>query len=368
MKDDASKKSKSSLLNVVVPLLKSIMLPIVSIIAAMFIAVFFVVWAKGTNFIDSLVTLFSAIWKGSFGSTFSISETMVFFTPLLFTGLANAVAFRTGLFNIGVEGQFTMGIITAAVVGLIPGIPAGLHVVIVLLAGTIVGALWGAVPGFLKAKYGTNEVINTIMMNYIAMYFVNYLIMGPLNKPGSSNTYEIKPGAMLWRFAGPSYRVNIGLFIGIALAFAVYFIMMKTTWGYEMRAVGFNPSAAEYGGISIKKNLVLAMVISGAVAGLGGAVHVAGIQHNAVQLFAFTGFGLDGIAVALLAKSNPIGVIFSALLFGMLDSSSLSLQLQGIPKEIVYIIQAIIIMFVAADYVYKWIGERRKKKEALING
>ncbi|CDF58660.1 ABC transporter permease [Thermobrachium celere] len=360
----ANKNTTSSKLRAA---LNTLIFPIISIIIAMFIAVFFVMWAEGENFFTATVTLFQAIWEGSFGTSFSIIETLVFVTPLLFTGLANAVAFKTGLFNIGVEGQFIMGIFAAAAVGLIPGIPAFIHVPLVLISGMLIGALWAAIPGFLKAKVGTNEVINTIMMNFIAMFFVNYMIMGPLNAPGKATTPLIQDSAKLWRFLGETNRVNVGLFIGLLLVALVYILLWKTTIGYELRAVGLNPHAAEYGGISIKKNIILAMAISGAIAGLGGAVHVAGIQYQAIQLFGFTGFGFDGIAVALLGKSHPVGVLLSAILFGALNSSSLNLQLANIPKDIVYLIQAIIIIFVAADYIYKWIGEKRKK-EAMING
>lgn len=345
----------------------TLMFPLISIVIAMFVAVFFVMWAEGENFFVATSTLFTAIWEGSFGTSFSIIETLVFVTPLLFTGLANAVAFKTGLFNIGVEGQFIMGIFAAAAIGLIPGLPAIIHIPLILIGGMLAGGIWAAIPGFLKAKVGTNEVINTIMMNFIAMFFVNYMIMGPLNEPGKATTPLIQNSAKLWRFLGENNRVNAGLFIGILLVALVYILLWKTTVGFELRAVGLNPHAAEYGGISIKKNIILAMAISGAIAGLGGAVHVAGIQYQAIQLFGFTGFGFDGIAVALLGKSHPVGVLLSATLFGALNSSSLTLQLANIPKDIVYLIQAIIIIFVAADYIYKWIGEKRKK-EAMING
>lgn len=358
---NSTEKKQSGFLRSLKSIAKAAGFPIISIVIAMIIAVFFVMWAMNEGFFSAAGTLFSAIWQGSFGSKFSVTETMVFVTPLLFTGLANAIAFKTGLFNIGVEGQFTIGILVAAILGLIPGLPGFIHVIIVILGGMIGGALWGAIPGYLKAKFGTSEVVNTIMMNYIAMYLVNYVVMGPLNVKGAAESPTIQKSAMLWHFAGSSYRVNTGLFLGIIAVFVVYFILWKTTYGYELRAVGLSPYAAEYGGISIKKNIIFAMVLSGAIAGIGGAVHVAGIQLKAIQLFQFTGFGMDGIAVALLAKSNPIGVLFSALLFGALNSSSLNLQLQGIPKEIVYIIQGVIIIFVAADYIYKWIGEKRKK-------
>jgi simple sugar transport system permease protein len=347
--------------------ISSLLFPLISIIFAMLVAVFFVMWAKHVSFGKGASIMFKAIWQGSFGRKDNFVETLVYVIPLLFTGLANAVAFKTGLFNIGIEGQFMISIVAAVIVGMIPGIPSVLHVILVLLAGIAAGVLWAAVPGYFKAKVGTNEVVNSIMMNYIALYFSNYLVMGPFNKKGLAQTPDIQPSAMLWRFLGADYRINIGIFIGLLVVILVYIFFWKTTWGYEIRAVGLNSYAAEYGGISVKKNIILAMAISGGIAGLGGAVYASGIQYHAIQMVGFIGYGFDGIAVALLAKSHPVGIIFSALLFGALNTSSISLQMANIPKQIVFLIQAIIILFVAADYIYKWLGEKRKKG-AMING
>lgn len=360
-------KSSSRVPDNIKSAVSAMIFPLVSIIMAMLVAVLFVMWAKHTGFIQGAKVLFKAIWDGSFGRKDSIIETFVYVTPLLFTGLANAVAFKTGLFNIGVEGQFMMGILMGTVFGLIPGIPHIVHILLILAAGMATGMLWAGIPGYMKAKRGTNEVVNTIMMNYIALYLSNYIVMGPLNKKGLAQTPDIQPSAMLWRFLGSNNRLNTGLFIGILFVILIYILFWKTTWGYEIRAVGLNADAAEYGGINIKKNIILAMVISGGIAGIGGAVYVSGIQYHTIQMASFTGYGLDGIAVALLAKSHPIGIIFSALLFGALNTSSISLQMSNIPKQIVLLIQSIIIIFVAADYIYKWILEKRRK-EANING
>lgn len=362
-----STKSQSASKGVLSSAYKAVLFPLISIVIALLVAVLFVMWGKGIGFFEGASLLFGAIWKGSFGQKQNAIETFVYVTPLLFTGLANAVAFKTGLFNIGVEGQFTVGVLASAAIGLIPGLPRVIHIPLILLGGMAAGALWASVPGYLKAKVGTNEVVNTIMMNFIAMYLTNYIVMGPLNKAGVASTPMIQESAKLWRFLGANNRLNAGLFIGLIFVVLVYILFWKTTTGYEIRAVGLNPHAAEYGGISIKKNIILAMVISGAIAGIGGAVYVSGIQHNALQLAGFINYGFDGIAVALLAKSHPIGIVFSSILFGALNSSAISLQLANIPKQIVFLIQAIIIIFVAADYIFKWIGEKRKK-EAMING
>lgn len=281
----------------------ALLFPIIAIFLALFVAVFFVMWAKNMNFIDATSTLFTAIWEGTFGKKANLIEMFVALTPLIFTGIAHAVAFRTGLFNIGVEGQFIMGMLAAAIIGLIPGLPAIIHVPLVLVGGIVFGAIWAAIPGYLKAKTGTNEVVNTIMMNFIALNVSNYFVKGPIHKEGTASSMTILDSAKLYRFLGPSQRLNIGIFIAILVVFLIYFLLWKTTIGYEIRAVGLNMYAAEYGGINPKKNIILAMVISGAIAGLGGAVHVAGTVHKAHQLIGFTNYGFDGIAVALLGRA-----------------------------------------------------------------
>lgn len=357
-----SKKNKS-----IINSLNALLISLLSVIVGLFISVFFVMWAKKDGFFPSAALLFGSIWKGSFGDPRQLIETFVFTTPLIFTGLAHAVAFRTGLFNIGVEGQFVVGMLSASLLGLIKGIPAPIHIVIIILGGIIAGSIWAGIPGYLKAKLGTNEVVNTIMMNFIAMHLSNYFTMQVFHKPSSASTELIQKSAELTRFLGPNYRLNIGIFIALVFVVIVYVLMWKTTIGYEIRAVGLSPSAAESGGISIKKNIILAMVISGAIAGLGGAVHVAGVQHQSIQLFGLPGYGFDGIAVALVAKSNPIGVVFSAILFGALNLSSGTLMLYGIPKTISTLIQGVVILFISAEYVFKLIAEKRRKKGAVVN-
>lgn len=350
--------------------LKAVAFPIFSIIVAIIVSVFFVMWAKGygiTDYFSALSDLFSTIWNGSFGDGRKTLETMIYVTPLIFTGVANAVAFRCGLFNIGVEGQFVIGMVSGAIIGLIPGLSPWVHVPLIILGGIAAGAVWGGIPGYLKARVGTNEVINTIMMNYLGLYLANYIILRTkFGVAGQASTPIIQKSAQLLRFSNMS-RANIALIIGIIFAVFIYWLLWKTTIGYEIRAVGINPFGAEYGGVNIAKNIILAMVLSGAIAGVGGATHIAGVMLQAQDMMALPGFGFDGIAVALLAKNNPIGCIPSALLFGALNSSSKMLQINGIPKEIVYLIQSIIIIFVATDYIVKYFSERKKRK-VLING
>lgn len=351
--------------------LKSLLFPLFSITTSLFVAVFFVMWAKGysiSQYFEALTDLISVIITGSFGDAAKTLETMVFVTPLIFTGVAHSIAFKCGLFNIGVEGQFTLGLICAAIVGLIPGLSPWIHVPLIILSGIIGGGIWGAIPGYLKARFGTNEVINTIMMNYIALNLVNIIVLRtPIGIASKASTPTIQPSAQFFQFSTSS-RANIGLIIGILFAILIYWLLWKSTIGYEIRAVGLNALGAEYGGINIAKNTVLAMVLSGAIAGIGGASHLAGVMYSSTDLMGFIGYGFDGIAVALLAKSNPIGCIPSALLFGALNSSSRILQLNSIPKEIVYLIQSIVIIFVATDYIIKYFENKRRKKGAIVNG
>ncbi|WP_392486124.1 ABC transporter permease [Haloimpatiens sp. FM7315] len=349
--------------------LKSLIFPLVAIILSIFVAVFFVMWAKGYSilqYFSALAKLFELIWKGSFATKRNALNTLVYVTPLIFTGVANAIAFRCGLFNIGVEGQFIVGMGAAAVVGLIPGLSPALHIPLVIISGIIAGGIWGGIPGYLKAKFGTNEVINTIMMNFIGMYLVNFIILRTkFGVKASASTPIIQKSAKIFRFSNIS-NANLSLIIAIVVAIFIYWLLWKTTVGYEIRAVGINPYGSEYGGINISKNIILAMLLSGAIAGIGGATHVAGVLYQVQDMMVFPNFGFDGIAVALLAKSNPIGCIPAAILFGALNSSSRVLQLNGIPKEIVALIQSVIIIFVATDYIVKYF-EDRKKKGAMIN-
>lgn len=350
--------------------IKTILFPVVAVILSLFISVFFVMWAKGysiTQYFTALTDLVSTIWTGSFGTQRNTMATLAEVTPLIFTGVANAVAFRCGLFNIGVGGQFVLGMVAAAIVGTIPGLSPVVHIPLIIVSGIVAGGIWGGIPGFLKAKFGTSEVINTIMMNYISIALANYIILRTaFGVSGKAATPIIQESAKLARFVQGS-SANISLFIGIITAIIMAFILWKTTIGYEIRAVGINPHGAEYGGVNVAKNAVLAMVLSGAIAGLGGATHVAGVKHLIQDFMVVPSYGFDGIAVALLAKKNPVACILSAILFGALNSSSRALQISGIPKEIVFLIQSVIIIFVATDYIVTYFGNKKKKGE-IMNG
>lgn len=342
--------------------LKPIFFSVLAIFVSFIIAVFFVMWSKGDGFIDSFKLLMVSFWNGSFGNIFSLSETMVYATIYMFTGLAHLIAFRTNLFNIGVEGQFTVGILASVIVGIIPGIPAGIHLILVLLSGILAGALWAFIPAILKVKLNSNEVVNTIMMNFIALHLLNLCISSFLKEPGSETTYSISKNAMIPAIINNGgIRMNYGLVVGLILVLIVYFYINKTRSGYELRSVGYNQNASRYGGINIRKSIILAMVISGIIAGLGGAIFVSGVQHKVPKLHSFLNYGFDGIAVALLARNNPIAVIISSILFGALNAASLELQFNGVPKDIVFLVQAIIIIFIAGEYMFKLFIDKFKK-------
>ncbi|NLG80734.1 MAG: ABC transporter permease [Firmicutes bacterium] len=326
----------------------------------------------------SPVAAYSALVRGAFGGVGNMAETLINVTPLIFTGLAVAFSFRCGLFNIGAEGQLIMGQVASAWVGFaLTGLPAFVHMPLALVAGVAAGAAWGAVPGYLKARLGVHEVINTIMMNYIALYLSHYLVIGPLKAPGALPvTPTIAPAARLWRFLPPT-RLHLGVVLAVAAVWLVYYVLFRTTLGYEIRAVGQNPEAARYGGISVRRNIVLAMVISGGLAGAAGAVQVLGLQYKFLDIFTFTGYGFDGIAVALLGRNHPLGVLAAACLFGTLARGAILMQsIARIPKEIIGIVQATIVLVVAADEIIRrFIAPRRKAaaaaaaaEQAALNG
>ena len=294
-------------------------------------------------------------------------ESLVVATPYIFTGLAVALGFRAGVFNIGAEGQVLIGGIAAAWAGWsFKGLPPIIHVPLALGAGALGGAVWGFVPGWLKVKTGAHEVINTIMMNYVAYFLVYYLISAPLRDPQevTPKTPWILESAHLFRFFPEPIRFHLGFFIAIAVAVLVWLLLFKTTWGYEIRMVGLNPNAARYAGINITFVTVAAMSLSGAIAALAGASEILGVNWRQSQALS-SGYGFDSIALALLAQNHPLGVILTALLFGFMRSGSKVMQLRaGIPIDIISILQAFIILFIAAPAIIRTIY--RLKKPSII--
>jgi simple sugar transport system permease protein len=291
-----------------------------------------------------------------------IFESLTKSIPYIFAGLAVALGFRAGLFNIGAEGQIFIGAITSVFVGFaLTGLPAVIHIPLALLAGALGGALWGFIPGLLKAKTGGHEVINTIMMNYIAFRVSEYLLRGPLQRPDSFNPVSpfIQDSAKLPRFFDDPIRFNLGFFIALGVAWLVYWFLFKTKWGFDFRTVGANPNAARYAGMNIVVVTVAAMSLSGALAGLAGANEVLGLNYNLALAFS-SGYGFDSIALALLGKSHPLGVVLAALLFGTLRNGALQMQVSaGIPIDIISVMQAMILAFIAAPAIIRTIYRLR---------
>ena len=261
-----------------------------------------------------------ALFRGSFGSWYAISETLVNTTPLLLAGLSVGLAFRAGLFNIGGEGQILAGFAGAVAVGFSwPELPALIHVPLALIAGSAAGAAWGFLAGFLKAKTGAHEVISTIMLNFIALSGVNYLLKTQFFLQTGRNDPISKPvaeSAELPGIAGEDLRVHLGIIIALAVAFLVWWILFRTTVGFEFRSVGANPKAAAYAGMSVAGTYMLAMAVAGALTGLAGATQMLGIKKLLSP--GFSGFGFDAIALALLGKSHPGGIVLASILFGAL--------------------------------------------------
>jgi ABC-type uncharacterized transport system permease subunit len=304
--------------------------------------------------------------RGTFNPRY-IGEFVIQAMPIMLTGLSVGFAFRTGLFNIGAEGQLMAGSIAAVMAGLWIKAPPGLHTVIVLLAAMAAGGLWGAIPGFLKAKFNVHEVVVTIMMNYTALFLSNWMIVYVFKSYDKIKTPEIPASALLKDQALSALtngsRLNWG-FVPVLLAVLVYwFVIEKTTFGYSLRAVGFNKDGARYAGMKVERNVVLSMVIAGAFAGLAGAILTVGTFNYGRVLPAAEGYGFDGIAVALVGGNAALGVLLSGLLFGMLKAAGPLMQSQGIPREIGSIIQASIVLFVAMkagiDYLIGKLGTKR---------
>ncbi len=305
---------------------------------------------------------FAALLDGAFGSWYNFTETLVKSGPFLFTGLGVAIAFRSRSFNIGAEGQFYMGALAVSWLGVaIKGVPSIILIPILLGAAFVAGGAYGAVPGYLKARIGASEIVTTVMLNSIAVQIVSWIIKGPLQEPRHfyPETAEILSAAKLPVLVHGT-RLHLGLLIGVLVAVAAHVFIYKTVFGYQIRAVGSGPLASEYSGIDVKRNIILAMAISGGLAGLGGAVELMGVTWKLYQNFS-PGYGYSAIAVALLAKRNPLAVILTALLFGALATGANSMQRAAeVPAMLASVMQALVIFFVLAYAVYEEGFARRR--------
>jgi simple sugar transport system permease protein len=306
---------------------------------------------------------YGGLWEGSFGRLTSLSETLVWATPYIYAGLAVALAFKGGLFNIGAEGQLSVGALAAAWVGFaVRGVPWPFHLLLAVGAGLLGGAVWAGLAGLLKARTGAHEVITTIMLNYVALLGGGYLLSGPLKDPNPlvalAQTPKILESARLPALF-PDLRLHWGFVLALVLAGGVWWLLYRSTVGFEIRTVGLNPSAARYAGIGVGCTIVVTMALSGALAGLAGAIEVVGLNYYDAPGFS-VGYGFDSIAVALLGKSHPLGVIPAAILFGALRAGATRMQfVSQIPIDVISIIQALVLIFVAADEIVRWLYRLR---------
>lgn len=339
----------------------NILIPVISIVLGLLVGAV-VMLISGFNPVNGYIALFNGI----FGTPYKIGETIRQIIPYIFSGLAVAFAFRTGLFNIGVEGQLIMGWFAAAYVGFAFDLPAIIHIPLAIFAAAAAGAIWAFIPGLLKARLQVHEVIVTIMMNYIALRLVNVFI--DIASGGDDRTPKINESASLRSDFLASItdfsRVHWGIVVALIAVMIMWVLLERTTRGYELKAVGFNKNASQYAGMNVSKNIILAMVISGAFAGVGGAMEALGTYGNMPKLAASTGIGFDGIAVALLGYNNPFGVFLAAILFGSLKFGGNNMWSEArIPVEIVSIVISLIIFFVASGYIIRLVLERMGKKE-----
>jgi general nucleoside transport system permease protein len=341
--------------------LKNFIVPILAVILGMLAGTIIII-VTGYNAGQA----FYALWDGAFGDIYYTGETIRQVTPYILAGLAVGFAYKTGLFNIGVEGQLIVGWLAAVWVGVAFDLPKVIHLPLAILAAAAAGALWAFIPGYLKARFHVHEVIVTIMLNYVALHITNYFIRYVITDNGD-RTPDIPETASL---RSPFFenitdysRLHWGIIVAILCVILMWFILEKTTRGYELRAVGFNQHASEYAGMSVRSNIILSMVISGAFAGLAGSMEALGTFGYAATRSGFTGIGFDGIAVALLGANTPIGIVLAALLLGSLKVGALNMPLEaGVPNELVDIIIALIVFFVAASYMIRILIDRFSKK------
>lgn len=392
----------------------AVLTPFLAILTALIIGAFVIaafdpeVWAAfdggvfaglGAGFM-SVFRAYSALFEGSLGNPVRIvngfaiyfstgddvqllraiaplMESLRIATPYIFTGLAVALGFRCGLFNIGAEGQYFVGGLASVFVGYaVSGLPWFIHLPLAVAAGFLGGAAYAAIAGFLKARTGAHEVINTIMLNYIAFRLADYLLQvgGPMARPGDNRPVspEVLPTAYLPQFFPDSLslRINAGLILAVVVVWLVWFLLFKTNLGFEIRTVGANPRAARTAGINVERNFITAMGLSGGLAGLAGAHDILGVTRYMPNAFS-AGYGFDAIALALLGKSHPVGVLLASLLFGMLRAGAQRMQgFAAVPIDIISVLQGLIIVFIAAPelvrMLYRVRGKGKETDEVVI--
>ncbi|MDR1796484.1 MAG: ABC transporter permease [Clostridiales Family XIII bacterium] len=329
---------------------------------------------------------YAALLRGIFARPRYVVNVVLKSTPIILTGLSVAFAFKTGIFNIGAEGQYIAGAVTAGILGYVLDIPAAVHIPLVIVAAVCMGAVWGGIAGVLKARFGIHEVISTIMLNWIALYLQNFLVKQPwLKKPNAESSYEVLENARVtvlgeWKFTDAGYAwaeqhpkladillktdLSVGFLIAVAVVILIWYILNRTTLGYSLRAVGYGADAAEAAGISVKQNTVVAMCIAGGLAGLAGALNVLGANPFRISILSLMeGYGFDGLSVALVAGSSPVGCIFSGLLLTGLRYGGNTIQSElGVPSEVISIVIGVIVFAIAISTVFSIIARILMKK------
>lgn len=303
---------------------------------------------------------YKALYEGAVGTPAALTQSLTKSVPLILTGLAVALAYKCTVFNIGAEGQLLVGAIAAGIVGTLFDLPPVLNVVIVLAASMAAGMLWAFFPAVLKQKAGVNVVISTIMFNYIGQYLVQYLILGPFKEEGAASaTRAIAASARLPKLLPSPYVLNMGIIIALTAAVLVYLLLNRTSQGYEMCAVGLNKNASLTNGINVDRNMFMALLMSGALAGLAGGIEVTGTMGKVINGFS-ANYGFSGIPVALMARNHPFAIILTALLIGGMRSGSLMMQSSvGVSKNMVDIIQGLIIVFLCSENVIRYYIKKR---------
>lgn len=328
---------------------RAVSVPLVSVILALIIGGIILVFSGADP-----IAAYAALVEGALGDGEAIARTLEKATPLILGGLAVAFAFKAQLFNIGGQGQLVLGAIISAYVGYsITGLPLIIHLPLALIAGCLAGALYGAIPGALKTYTGAHEVITTIMLNSIAINLTEYLADGPWKDPSGifARTPAIQPSAVIPRIG----QVPIGFLLAVAMAGVIWYLLYRTTLGFEIRSVGQNQHAAQYAGIKVSRTVILTMMISGLLAGMGGAIETQGVVGRYQPGFN-AGLGFDGITIALLARTHPLAVVPSALLLGAMRAGTSQMQFDAhVAAEIIDVVQALMLFFVSADMIVRWI-------------
>jgi len=366
----AETQSGSSLKGLLRSALDAMLVPFLAIVTAVVLGGVIIAIVGGNPFLA-----YAGLIQGSFGSAKALSETAVWASPYIFAGLAVALAFKGGLFNIGAEGQLAVGAVFAALIGYaLPvwvggDIPAIIHLPLAIIVGMGMGAVWAGIVGFLKAYTGGHEVINTIMMNYIALNTISFLLNGPMKAQDPGNVSARTPLIAESARFSPIFeglRVHWGFVLALLVAFLVWWLLNKTTLGFEIRTVGLNPDAAKYAGINVKRIIILTMALSGMLAGLAGTIEVTGLNYRHELGFS-TGYGFDAIAIALLGKSHPLGVVLAAILFAAMRNGATRMQfLTQMPVDLISMLQALILLFVAADAIVRYIYRIKAKGERVV--